>query len=152
MGDARSDRENRDRTQLNVLSIFHNLVAALWAVVALFPVAYLGTGMQIIQRRFDDIPELTETFGWTVVLWSTVSVVLSVAMAMLTYVAGWRLVERRARSFCLLVAAINCFFVPLGTVLGVLTIIVLKRPEVRKTFRTERPLPNVAAWEDTKLP
>lgn len=152
MGDSRRRPESREHRQLTLLSIYHNLVAALWAVVALFPVAYVGTGIEIIQRRFDDIPELTETFGWTVILWSTASVVFSVGMAILTYIAGWRLVERRARSFCLLVASINCFFVPFGTVLGVLTIIVLKRPEVRKTFRSRPPLSNVAAWEDSELP
>jgi uncharacterized membrane protein len=152
MGDSRCRPDSRDHRQLNLLSIFHNLVAALWAVVALFPVAYLGTGLEIIEGRFRGVPELTDTFGWSVILWSTASVVLSVTMAVMTFIAGWRLAQRRARSFCLWVAAINCFFIPFGTVLGVLTLVVLSRPEVQEAFASRSPLPSVAAWEDTPLP
>lgn len=142
----------KDATQLNLLSVFHNLVAALWVVVALFPIVYFGTGVEIVEGRFAGVAELSESFGWTVILWSVASVVLSLAMAVLTFIAGWRLTQRRARAFCITIAAINCFFFPFGTVLGILTIVVLKRPDVREAFRTRSPHPNVAAWEDTRLP
>jgi hypothetical protein len=142
----------RDEAQLNLLSLSHNFVAALWAVVALFPVAYLSTGMEIITGRFGGAPELSRSFGWSVILWSAASIVLGLTVAVLTFIAGWRLRRRQARSFCLTIAAINCFFFPFGTVLGILTITVLKRPTVREAFRTRPPLANVAAWEDTKLP
>ena len=142
----------RDETQLGLLSSFHNLVAALWAVVALFPIVYLGTGMDIVKGRFNAVGELSESFGWSVVLWSTASIVLCLAMAILTLLAGWRLTQHRHRSFCLTIAAINCFFFPFGTALGILTIAVLKRPAVEETFRTRPPRGNIAAWEDTKLP
>lgn len=143
----------KDAAQLNVLSIFHNLVAALWVVVALFPIVYLGTGMDIVEGRFAGAAaELSKTFGWSVILWSTATIVLSLAMAVLTFMAGWRLAQRRARSFCITVAAVNCFFFPFGTILGILTIIVLKRPSIGETFRTRPPHANVAAWEDKELP
>jgi len=145
---------DRDETHLNLLSLFHNLVAVLWVLVALFPVVYLGTGMDIVRGRFDGvgIEDLSRSFGWSVVVWSTASIAVSLGMAVLTFLAGIRLTQRRARSFCSTVAAINCFFFPFGTVLGVLTIVVLKRPSVRSTFRTKPRHANVAAWEDTRLP
>jgi hypothetical protein len=37
-------------------------------------------------------------------------------------------------TYCLVVAAIECMFTPFGTVLGVLTIIVLVRPTVKALF------------------
>jgi hypothetical protein len=144
--------DSRNEAQLSMLSLFHNFVAALWAVLALFPAAYLSTGMEIARGRFEGIPELSITFGWSVVLWSIASVVLTLTMAALTFIAGWRLSQGRARAFCLTIAAINCFFFPFGTVLGVLTIIVLKRPAVRSVFETRPSAANVAAWEDTSLP
>jgi hypothetical protein len=152
MEDSRNRHENRVHRQLNLLSILHNLVAALWVVVAFFPITYLGIGLDIIEGRFNGVPEMTDTFGWSVILWSTASVVLSVVMAVTTFFAGWRLAQRRARPFCLWVAAVNCFFFPFGTALGIFTLVVLSRPEAREAFASASPLPNVAAWEDTTLP
>jgi len=37
--------------------------------------------------------------------------------------------------YSLIVAGLCCFFVPLGTILGVLTIIVLLRPTVKERFQ-----------------
>ena len=73
-------------------------------------------------------------------------------LAVTTFFAGWRLAQRRARPFCLWVAAVNCFFFPFGTALGIFTLVVLSRPEAREAFASASPLPNVAAWEDTTLP
>jgi len=45
--------------------------------------------------------------------------------------------------FCLVMAGVECIFTPFGTVLGVLTIIVLVRPSVKELFMP-RPLPETA--------
>ena len=58
--------------------------------------------------------------GWT----------LAVAMA----IAGRKLAVRRSYTYCLVVAGIECLFMPFGTVLGVFTIIVLIRPSVKALF------------------
>jgi hypothetical protein len=41
--------------------------------------------------------------------------------------------------FCLVIAAVECIFMPFGTVLGVFTIIVLQRPTVKAMFRGQSP-------------
>ena len=48
--------------------------------------------------------------------------------------SGRCLAQRRRYIFCMVMAAIACLFVPLGTVLGVFTIVVLAKPEVKATF------------------
>ncbi len=48
--------------------------------------------------------------------------------------AGRKLARRRSWTFCLVVASIECLFMPYGTVLGVFTIIVLLRPTVKELF------------------
>ena len=48
--------------------------------------------------------------------------------------AGRSLARHRRYTFCLVVAAILCLFVPFGTLLGVFTIIVLVRSTVRARF------------------
>ena len=60
-------------------------------------------------------------------LWLIVSLLLNLF-------AGFSLLNRKNRSFCMVVAALNCVHVPFGTVLGVFTLIVLSRPSVRDSF------------------
>ena len=56
------------------------------------------------------------------------------ALSLAIIVAGRRLAAHRSHTYCLVIAAIECLFMPLGTVLGVFTIIVLVRPEAREFF------------------
>lgn len=42
--------------------------------------------------------------------------------------------------YCLVMAGIECMFMPFGTVLGVFTIIVLMRESVQKLFAANEPL------------
>ena len=49
-------------------------------------------------------------------------------------IAGRMMAKRRRRMFCLIVAAISCLFFPLGTLLGIFTILVLSRPSVIQQF------------------
>ena len=48
--------------------------------------------------------------------------------------AGRHLQQRRRHTFCLVMAAVACMFMPFGTVLGVFSIIVLIRPSVKELF------------------
>ena len=47
--------------------------------------------------------------------------------------------QRRHRTFSLLVAGLNCLHVPVGTVLGVFTFVVLLRPSVREAYDAGAP-------------
>jgi hypothetical protein len=54
--------------------------------------------------------------------------------------AGRFLQLRRNYIFCMVAAGFACLQVPLGTVLGVFTIIVLQRPEVKRMFEQRSPV------------
>ncbi len=57
--------------------------------------------------------------------------------------ARW-LTRRKNRFFSLLVAGFNCLNIPLGTALGVFTIIVLQRPAIARSYRSaERSAPQI---------
>ena len=55
--------------------------------------------------------------------------------------AGRRLAALRSHTFCLVVAGIECFFMPFGTILGVFTILTLLKPEAKRLFGVEEPAP-----------
>jgi hypothetical protein len=68
-------------------------------------------------------------------------ILLGWTVATLLLVAGQRLRKRRSYNFCFVVAAISCAFAPMGTVLGVFTIIVLSRPTVKAIFASRSAAP-----------
>ena len=65
--------------------------------------------------------------------------VFAVGYALALFLAARFLAERRRHTFCVVVAAISCTFTPLGTVLGVFTLIVLFRPSVKVQFGLDTP-------------
>jgi hypothetical protein len=57
-----------------------------------------------------------------------------VTSGILNLISGLCLRARKGRTFSLVVAGINCLHIPLGTVLGVFTIVVLIRDSVRELY------------------
>ena len=55
-------------------------------------------------------------------------------LGMLWFLVQGYLAARRRWLFCMIIAGIQCAFVPLGTVLGIFTLIVLQRDSVRRLF------------------
>ncbi|MBA2482197.1 MAG: hypothetical protein H0V44_16165 [Planctomycetes bacterium] len=72
--------------------------------------------------------------GTIIIVMSSVFILLSLVFTVTLWMAGTRLKDRTSYTFCQVVAAISCVNVPLGTVLGVFTLIVLQRPGVRALF------------------
>jgi hypothetical protein len=55
-------------------------------------------------------------------------------MAICILIAGRSLGLRKRYSFALVIACIECLFVPFGTILGVFTIVALSRESVKALF------------------
>jgi hypothetical protein len=75
--------------------------------------------------------------GWLFVIIGGFVALLSIAYGICLILAARSLTMRRNRTFCMVIAGINCLHFPLGTLLGVFTFIVLIRPSVVARF--ERP-------------
>jgi len=61
--------------------------------------------------------------------------------ALLRILVGVALRRRRYYTFCLVAAGLTCFDIPLGTALGVATLIVLLRPSTERLFSGLPPMP-----------
>jgi hypothetical protein len=57
-----------------------------------------------------------------------------VSSGVLNLISGLCLRARKGRTFSLVVAGINCLHIPLGTVLGIFTIVILSRESVREVY------------------
>jgi hypothetical protein len=64
--------------------------------------------------------------------------VLCVGFGVLNLISGLCIRARIYRRFSMIVAGINCFFMPWGTLLGVFTIIVLIRDSVQELYETNK--------------
>jgi hypothetical protein len=125
-----------DAEHLRLLSIFHFVLAGLHALIGCFPVIHLWIGISILSGEFPlgrgEAPP--PAFGWLFVGLASVAILFSWTLAVLMVLAGRRLAARRSRTFCTVVAALECLLMPFGTVLGVFTLVVLARPSVRSRF------------------
>ncbi len=134
---------NDDLEQLRLLSIFHYVWGGILAVTGLFPVLHLGIGIALLTGIFDrpgDVPP--RMVGWLFVGISLLVMAASWIFAVCALLAGRFLARRAHRDFCMVVAALECLLAPLGTILGVFTIVILSRPSVRACF-DDSPAPPV---------
>ena len=59
---------------------------------------------------------------------------MGLTLAVLILAVGRSLSRRKRYNFCLVMACVECLFMPFGTALGVFTIVVLNRPSVKQSF------------------
>ncbi|MEM1109447.1 MAG: hypothetical protein AAGH99_12245 [Planctomycetota bacterium] len=125
-----------DQRHLDLMSVFHYLVAGLAGCFGLFPIIHLVIGVLALTGVIEDEQgqALPPIFGVIFVAIPLVFMATAWSLAIALVLAGRRLKNRRSHRFCFVLAAIECVFIPLGTVLGVFTILVLSRPSVKAAF------------------
>lgn len=125
-----------DSEHLRLLSIFHYVVAGLALLFAGFPALYFVLGVLILSGVIPtDGPAGMEWVGGLLFLgFSVIGLVLTIGLSALLVMAGSHLRKRTRYTFCIVVAGIACLFMPFGTALGILTIIVLMKPSVKASF------------------
>jgi hypothetical protein len=132
------DQRKVDADHLKLLSIFHFIGAGLALLGILFLLVHFAVFNAVFnnpklwenQKQAMPPKELFAALKWVYLFvgsWFLVSGALNVISALC-------LRARKHRTFSMVVAGINCLHVPLGTVLGVFTIIVLIRDSVRELY------------------
>ena len=138
---------DRDREQLNLLAIFHYIVAGLAALFSFFPLIYTAIGVIFIfaarngtAKPGEELPP--EFLGWIFAVLGSLLFVIGVVMAISILMAGRSLALRKRYTFAFIIACIECLFFPFGTILGVFTIVTLSRESVKALFeRIQRAAP-----------
>jgi hypothetical protein len=131
----------RDEEHLRLLSIFHYVVAGLAGLFALFPIIHLIVGLFLVffaSHLKDSNGQPAPVFiGWIFVILASTFIIFGMILASLVLTAGRFLAKRKHYTFCLVMAGVECIFMPFGTVLGVFTIIVLTRESVKRGFSSQ---------------
>ena len=132
----------QDEDHLKLLSIFHYVVGGLAGVFALIPIFHLVLGLVFIfaPGSFQGKGAPPPVFiGWFFVIFAALFITMGLVLAGFIIATGRFLARRRHYMFCLVMAGIECIFMPFGTVLGVFTIIVLMRESVKEWFAAGEP-------------
>ena len=132
-----------DAEHLKLLHIGYLISSGISAFFGLFGLMYATMGVFVTSvaklaqpANPGQLPP--EQVGWLFTIFGCAFTLFFFGIAALKYQAARLLKSRRGWTFCMVVAAVCCMGVPYGTLLGVLTFLVLSRPGVQALFR-ERP-------------
>jgi hypothetical protein len=138
---------SRDAEHLRLLSIFHYVFGALVMAVSCFAIIHIVLGALALRNpgMFTPSPSATRPaapapgpppalFGYMFLCLGSGALLLGWTAGALTIYAGRCIARRKHWMFVLVMAGVSCMSVPLGTVLGVFTFVVLLRDSVKAQF------------------
>ena len=125
-----------DREHLRLLTVFYYIWAGFQSLGGLIGLAFIGVGAFIVSS-----PQVAQTNNppppWFGAIFAGLGALVFVAvegMAALSFFTGRFLSRRQHHTFCVVISALNCMSLPLGTALGVFSILVLQRSSVKALF------------------
>ncbi|MBX7173029.1 MAG: hypothetical protein K1X72_18815 [Pyrinomonadaceae bacterium] len=135
---------NKDLEHLKILSICHYILAGLSIFPMLYGIIYMVMGIFFgvmianapNQPKDGPPPAL---FGGIFVVIGLVITLIALTIGILLYKSGRNLSKQTGYTFCLVMACVSCLFMPLGTILGIFTLIVLLRDSVKAIFNGQNP-------------
>lgn len=117
-------------------------MAAILALLSLIPLIYVAVGAMFITNMggmatpsTPSAPPPPAFVGWFFIAFGAIITFFGEVLALCTFFVGRSLAARKNWLFCVIIAAFNCLHMPLGTALGVFTLIVLLRQSVKATFQ-----------------
>lgn len=120
---------------LDQLSVFYYVLAGVSAFFALFPIFHVVIGfMMMFAPHRSNEPSPAIIGGMFVGIGMTI-ILMGFAYAAFLVVAGRNLKRRTRPTLVTVAAALSCMNMPLGTALGIYTLIELNKPEVRNLFK-----------------
>lgn len=123
---------NRDERHLKLLS----KIQIVYGIANLFVSYYFYEALFILVHKYRKMleqsrPELEVAlllgFGFVLLL-------IGIAILFCIILTGQSLAQHQNYTFCLIVAAAECFIFPIGTFIGIWTILVLRRNSVKALF------------------
>lgn len=129
---------DQDAEHLRLLVLFHRTICGLYGLFGFcgLPHFLIGLNGVVDPKIFENSkgsPPPNVFFGLFMFAGAAV-IVGAWALAMLNWYASKRIEERRATTYIYVISGLNCLWMPIGTVLGVFTIVVMSRPTVRALF------------------
>ena len=126
------------RNNLDTLSTFHYVWGGLKLFASLFVLIYVVMGLAMFIAGTNNGEFELQMSGGIFFVVGFCGFLVVVALGVLSLLCGKYLREGRNRVFCMVMSALACVNAPLGTVLGIFTILELEKPEVKKIFEENK--------------
>ncbi|MDX1682946.1 MAG: hypothetical protein R3336_07500 [Phycisphaeraceae bacterium] len=117
---------------LRLLSIFHYIYALITGVIGCGFILFFMLVFSRFRQTASDSPAFDEASFIMVLAAGMLAFVLIMTAA--ECLAGYLLARRKGYMYCMVIAVIESTSFPLGTVLGVFTLVTLLQPEVQELF------------------
>ncbi|MEO0984602.1 MAG: hypothetical protein AAFY20_03530 [Cyanobacteria bacterium J06639_14] len=136
------DINQKDLEHLRLLSLFHYVLGGVVAALSLFSLLHISVGLAFLLSpetySQSDGTEFAAEFGLMFLAGGLAVLIIGLTLALCLIISGRSLAKRKRYWFSFVVACIECINVPMGTVLGVFTLIVLCRESVKSLYALRR--------------
>jgi len=123
-----------DKDTLHLLSIFHYILAGLIALVACIPLIHFTVGLGLVFGGIGENEPALGFMGAFFTLFAGAIILVGWGLAFLVFLAGKNLDRQTKYQLCTVGAAVLCIFMPMGTILGVFTLVTLQGESVKALF------------------
>ena len=132
---------NQDAEHLKILFICYYVMSGLSLISAAVFMIYVVMGGAMMSGKMNGgraasshaASDMQMMGGFFLVI-GILGTLFVAGIALLEFFVAKKLVRRESKTLCFVVAGINCLSMPLGTVLGIFTFLVLSRPSVAESF------------------
>jgi len=129
--------KNEDIRHVDLLSLFHFILGGITALFSCMPFIHVFMGLALVFGKFpqgNQSAEFPSAFGWIFVVMGSVFILFGWSLAICMLLAGKKLKQRHNRTFCMVIAGMECMLMPLGTILGIFTIMALSKDSIKELF------------------
>lgn len=126
------------KEHIRLLAVGHYVMAGITGLFSLLPLLHVAIGLVFL---FGDLKTVSsdeafphQLFGAIFAGFGALIVVIGLALALAIAIAGKKMKDFHSRTYCLVIGGILCTIFPLGTVLGVLSLVTLLKPEAKTLF------------------
>jgi hypothetical protein len=126
----------QEKDTLHMLSIFHYVIAGLIALIACIPLIHLTIGLSLTAGAIAGDEPALGMVGTVFTLFASLAILVGWGLATFIFLSGRSLDRQEKYQFCMIGAGVLCIFMPLGTILGVFTLVTLQDESVKAIFKS----------------
>jgi len=134
---------------LHLLSIFHYIMAGIITLIFCLPLLHLAMGITLTVGGLSREEPVLGILGAAISAVVGLIILLGWGIAFLVFLAGKNLDRQTKYQVCLYGAGVLCIFIPMGTVLGIFTLITLQDDSVKEMFSRNSGAASPALLEDS---
>jgi hypothetical protein len=134
---------SKDEEHLRLLSLFHYICGGVIAAFSSFALIHVGLGIAMIVNPSafagqGNTPPPPPFVGWIFLIAGGATLLFGWTVGVLTIVSGRMIRARRRWLFSMIIAGVDCLWMPFGTILGIFTFVILSRATVKAIYRASR--------------